>query len=138
MNMKKIIVVCLLSLVALWIGFLANQRQVLADDSKEPKLAHNVYFSLNDNSDAATEKLVAACEKYLSGHSGSESFAIGRLAKDLKQPVNDQEFDVSIQFVFTNKAAFEKYSKSEKHLKFIEENKANWKKVRVFDSYLEP
>jgi hypothetical protein len=104
----------------------------------EPKLAHNVYFSLTDNSDTAKEKLVAACKKYLSGHSGTESFAIGLLAKELKQPVNDQEFDVSIQFVFTNKAAFEKYSKSEKHLKFIEENKATWKKVRVFDSYLEP
>ena len=59
------------------------------------------------------------------------------LAKDLKQPVNDQEFDISIQFIFANKAAFDKYSKSERHLKFIEENKANWKKVRVFDSYLE-
>jgi hypothetical protein len=104
----------------------------------EQKIAHNVYFSLNDNSDAAKEKLVAACKKYLSGHSGTESFAVGRLAKDLKQPVNEQDFDVSIQFVFTNKTAFEKYSKSEKHLKFIEENKANWKKVRVFDSYLEP
>jgi hypothetical protein len=104
----------------------------------EQKIAHNVYFTLTDNSDAASEKLVAACKKYLSGHPGTESFAFGRLAKDLKQPVNDQEFDVSIQFVFTNKAAFEKYSKSEKHLKFIEESKANWKKVRVFDSYLEP
>ena len=63
--------------------------------------------------------------------------AAGPLAEEFTRDVNDQEFDVSIQFVFTNKAAFEKYSKSEKHLKFIEENKPNWKKVRVFDSYLE-
>ncbi len=136
--MKKTFALCLMFAVTLWIGFAANHCPTLAADSKEPKLAHNVYFSLNDNSDAAKEKLVTACRKYLSGHPGTESFTIGRLAKDLKQPVNDQDFDVSIQFVFTNKAAFEKYSKSEKHLKFIEENKANWKKVRVFDSYLEP
>jgi hypothetical protein len=64
-----------------------------------------------------------------------ESFAVGLQAKDLKQPVNDQKFDDSIQFVFTNKAVFEKYSKSEKHQKFIEENKVNWKKARVFDSF---
>jgi hypothetical protein len=136
--MKKTFALCFVSAVALWIGVTAGHRHALADNSKEPKLAHNVYFSLNDNSDVAKEKLVAACKTYLSGHSGAESFAVGLLAKDLKQPVNDQEFDVSIQFVFTSKAAFEKYSKSEKHLKFIEENKANWKKVRVFDSYLEP
>jgi len=136
--MKKTFALCLLFAVALWTGVIANHRHAFADDSKEPKLAHNVYFSLTDNSDAAKDKLLAACKKYLGGHPGTESFAIGRLAKDLKQPVNDQDFDVSIQFVFKNKAAFEKYSKSEKHLKFIEENKANWKKVRVFDSYLEP
>jgi hypothetical protein len=134
--MKKIVALSLLSLVALSVGI--TSHQTLAADAKEPKMAHNVYFSLNDNSDVAKEKLVAACKKYLSGLPDTSGFAVGVLARDLKQPVNDQEFDVSIQFVFTNKAAFENYSKSEKHLKFIEENKATWKKVRVFDSYLEP
>ncbi|MEI8375313.1 MAG: hypothetical protein WCJ35_21035 [Planctomycetota bacterium] len=32
----------------------------------------------------------------------------------------------------------DEYSKAERHMKFIEGNKENWKKVRVFDSYLEP
>lgn len=136
--MTKTFALYLLSAVALCVGITASHRPAFATDSKEQKIAHNVYFSLTDDSDAAKEKLVIACKKYLSGHPDMESFAVGRLAKDLKQPVNDQEFDVSIQFIFTNKAAFEKYSKSDKHLKFIEENKANWKKVRVFDSYLEP
>jgi hypothetical protein len=39
--------------------------------------------------------------------------------------------------VFKSMAAHEAYQKAERHLKFIEENKANWKKVRVFDSYVE-
>jgi hypothetical protein len=134
--MKKIIALSLLSLVALSVG--TTGRQTLAADAKERQLAHSVYFSLNDNSDAAKEKLVAACKKYLTGHPDTVSFAVGVLAKDLKQPVNDQDFDVTIHMVFKNKAAQEQYAKSEKHLKFIEENKANWKKVRVFDSYLEP
>jgi hypothetical protein len=81
---------------------------------------------------------VAACKKYLADHPDASGFTVGVLAKDFKNPANDQEFDVCIRIVFKNKAAYEKYSKSEKHLKFIEENKPNWKKVRVFDSYLEP
>ena len=36
---------------------------------------------------------------------------------------------------FKNKATHDVYQTNEQHLKFIEENKANWKKVRVFDSY---
>lgn len=102
------------------------------------QIAHSVYFSLNDSSDGAKEKLIAACEKYLSGHPDTVSFAVGVLARDLTRPVNDQDFDVSLHVVFTNKAAHDKYQAAEKHLTFIEENKANWKKVRVFDSYLEP
>jgi hypothetical protein len=42
-------------------------------------LAHNVYFSLNQNSEAARARLVAACKKYLSGHPETISFAIGVL-----------------------------------------------------------
>jgi hypothetical protein len=99
------------------------------------------YFGVSPQTPRHTNnyyRRVAACKKYLSGHPGTVSFAVGVLAKDFKQPVNDQDFDVSIHMVFTNKAAQEQYAKSEKHLKFIEENKANWKEVRVFDSYLEP
>jgi hypothetical protein len=38
---------------------------------------------------------------------------------------------------FKDKAAHDECQKAERHLKFIEENQANWKKVRVFDSYVE-
>jgi len=134
--MKKLIVVCLLSLTALWtVG--PSPAIAVAADAKEAKVGHNVYFSLNDNSDAAKEKFVASCKKYLSGHPDTSFFAVGVLAKDMKRPVNDQDFDVSIHVVFANKAAHDKYNVSEKHLKFIAENKASIKKVRVFDTYLE-
>jgi hypothetical protein len=132
--MKKLIAACILFLAALWT---VGTSTVVAADAKEAKVAHNVYFSLNDNSDAAKEKLVASCKKYLSGHPDTSFFAVGVLAKDMKRPVNDQEFDVSIHIVFTNKAAHDKYNVSEKHLKFIDENKTSIKKVRVFDTYLE-
>jgi hypothetical protein len=102
----------------------------------EPMVAHNVFFSLNDNSDAAKQKLVADCKKYLSGHPGTVSFAAGTMAKDLDRPVNDRDFDVSLHLLFKTKADQDAYQKAQAHLTFIAENQATWKKVRVFDSYV--
>jgi hypothetical protein len=103
-----------------------------------PQLAHMVYFKLKDTSGASRAKLVAACKLLLAGHEGTVSFATGTLAGDLSRPVNDRDFDVSLHLVFTSKAAHDKYQEHPRHLKFIEENKDNWEKVRVFDSYLSP
>ncbi len=38
-------------------------------------LAHSVFFSLNDNSEAAIRAMVGACKKYLSDHPGVAFFA---------------------------------------------------------------
>jgi hypothetical protein len=97
-----------------------------------------VYFKLKDASGAARARLVAACKLYLTGHEGTVSFATGTLAGDMKREVNDQNFDVSLHIVFANKAAHDKYQDHPRHLKFVEDNKENWEKVRVFDSYLSP
>lgn len=97
-------------------------------------LAHDVFFSLNDNSEAARQALVAACQKYLSGHKGVVWFAVGTLAKELNRPVNDQAWDVGLHVYFKDKASHDLYQEHPRHLQFIEENKANWKTVRVFDS----
>lgn len=100
-------------------------------------IAHNVYFSLKDNSPAAKKKLVDACKKYLAKHPGTVFFAAGTLAEDLKREVNDRDFDVGLHLVFKNKAAHDKYQDAPLHKQFIAENKDNWKKVRVFDSVVE-
>ena len=100
-------------------------------------LAHNVYFSLNDNSTDAINKLISACKKYLSGHPGSVFFSVGKLAAELARPVNDLDFDVALQVVFEDLAAHDQYQQAERHLTFIAENKGNWKKVRVFDVNVE-
>jgi hypothetical protein len=100
-------------------------------------LAHNVYFTLNDNSTAAKEKLVLACRKYLTGHPGTLFFGAGTRVEELDRPVNDRDFDVALVVVFDGKANHDKYQKADRHLAFIEENKANWAEVRVFDAYVE-
>ena len=103
-----------------------------------PKLAHMVYFKLKDGSGGNRAKLVASCKLLLSGHEGVEYFSTGSLAGDLNKEFNDREFDVSLNLVFVDKEAHDKYQESDRHKKFIEENMETIEKVRVFDSYLSP
>lgn len=97
-------------------------------------LGHMVYFRLKDNSPAAIEAMLAACRKYLNGHPGTVFFGVGTLVPDLAREVNDRDFDVALQVVFADRAAHDAYQVHERHVKFIEENKPNWAKVRVFDA----
>jgi hypothetical protein len=103
----------------------------------EPLLAHNVFFTLKDRSAAAKQKLVAACKKYLTAHPGTIFFAAGTRAEALNRDVNDRDFDVSLHLVFSNQAAHDAYQDAPRHEEFIAEQKANWAKVRVFDSVVE-
>ncbi|MCU0227638.1 MAG: Dabb family protein [Bryobacterales bacterium] len=104
---------------------------------KPMKLAHNVYFSLQDASPAAQERLVAACQKYLKQHQGVVFFAAGTLAQEFTRDVNDRDFHVALHLVFATKADHDRYQDHPEHQKFIQEQKGNWAKVRVFDSYVE-
>tara|TARA_R110002072_G_scaffold295170_1_gene465913 strand:- start:30752 stop:31078 length:327 start_codon:yes stop_codon:yes gene_type:complete len=105
-------------------------------DNTNRQLAHIVCFDLNDDSAEARQALCAAATKYLSGHDGTVYFSVGIVGDEFNRPVNDHDYSVSLHVVFENKAAHDVYQVHERHLAFIEENKANWKRVRVFDSYL--
>ena len=97
-------------------------------------LAHQVFFTLVDNSPQNCQALVDACQKYLTDHPGTVFFSVGLLTPDLDREVNDLDFDVALSVVFENRAAHDAYQTAPRHLEFIAENKATWKKVRVFDS----
>lgn len=99
-----------------------------------PRLAHNVFFKLKDNSPEKVAALVADCKKYLNVQPGIVFFAAGSLCADLTREVNVRDWDVGLHLVFTDKAAHDAYQDDATHNKFIEENKANWAAVRVFDS----
>jgi hypothetical protein len=100
-------------------------------------LAHNVYFTLTDNSETAKQALVAACKKYLVKHPGIVFFACGTLQQELERPVNDRGFDVALHLVFDSLASHNMYQDAPLHHQFVNENRANWKQVRVFDSHVE-
>ncbi len=104
-----------------------------------PHLAHSVFFTLKDRSEAARERFVASCQKYLTGHEGTVSFSLGTIAQDVEEPgVSVRDFDVALLVVFESKEAEAKYLVAPRHVKFVEENKEGFAKVRVFDSYLTP
>jgi len=106
-------------------------------EGKSPALAHNVYFTLHDNSPAARARLVAACYQYLRDHPGVAYFAAGQIVSEHTREVNVRDWDVGLHVVFASKADHDLYQKAGSHLKFIEENQANWRTVRVFDTYIE-
>ena len=106
--------------------------------AKQENIAHMVYFSLKDNSPKAKAKLIEACKKYLSKHPGTVYFSAGTLAEEYKRPVNDRDFDVALHLVFKDRAAHDAYQDAPLHKQLIEENKDNWKKVRVFDAAVQP
>jgi len=101
-----------------------------------PRLAHHVFFTLADDSDASVNRLLAACEKYLTGHEGVIEFAVGRRDTTLNRPVNNTDYHVSLHVVFRDRAAHDVYQTAPRHLEFIAQEKETWKSVAIFDSLL--
>jgi hypothetical protein len=97
-------------------------------------VGHMVYFTLIDNSEAAKQKLIDACNTHLKRHPGVVICVVGTLIADLEREVNDRGFDVALQMVFESRQAHDEYQVHARHKQFIEENKPNWKQVRVFDA----
>jgi hypothetical protein len=105
-----------------------------SDHNRTGLLAHMVYFALHDRSEAAREQLLRACRTYLTNHPGILFFGCGTRDPELLREVNDRDFDVALQMIFRDRAAHDAYQVSPDHQRFIAENRANWRLVRVFDS----
>jgi hypothetical protein len=125
----------LLSLAVAALG-LAPPGPVPAADAARA-LAHDVYFTLQDASPEAKRKLVEACRRHLTGHEGTVFFAAGVRADEMAREVNDKGYDVSLHVYFRDKAAHDTYQDHPRHKEFIAEMSANWKAVRVFDSWVD-
>ena len=97
-------------------------------------LAHDVYFELVDSSSRARQRLIDSCYEKLEPIPGITFFAAGNRDEQLSRPVNDQAFHVGLHVYFADRAAHDVYQDHPDHLAFIEENKDNWRSVRVFDA----
>lgn len=99
------------------------------------KLAHQVFFTLNNRDDASITAFIGECQEYLNGHDGQVDFAVGRREPKYTRPVN-ADYDVALHTVFEDQAAHDAYQVAPRHLTFIERQKENWASVQVFDSNL--
>lgn len=135
-------IIALVWLAALGLGYVSLHQyfnegpqaaQAADSEGKSTMLAHNVYFALNESTPANRQKLVDACNKYLAKHPGTVFYGVGTVC-DLDRPVNDRDFDVGLHLIFKDRASHDAYQVAPLHEQFIAENRANWKKVRVFDS----
>ena len=101
-----------------------------------PHLSHAVYFTLKNRTPEAAAKLVASCQKHLTGHPGTVFFSAGTSAAEYDREVNDRDYDVALTIVFESHAAHDVYQTAPRHEQFIAENATDWAKVRVFDANL--
>ena len=131
--MKNLILILTLAVIIILTG--CNET-LTSHDRKDPAMVHDVFFTLNDNSDQAIQTLIDACYKYLKDHDGVTFFAAGPRVKECNREVNIQDWDVALHAVFESKECHDKYQTIEDHLTFIAENKQNWKSVKVFDSFI--
>ena len=122
--------------------FLATVTAVLAfaitARADDQAVGHMVFFQLKEKSPENQKKLIDACYKYLKGIDGIVYFSAGARAEDAKEPVSATDWDVALHVVFKDKEAHKKYLPHPDHVKFVDENKALWKGVKVYDSYLDP
>lgn len=131
LNARGVVLTLALSFVAiLTFGALS-----MAETSPSRPLVHNVYFNLKEGTPENIRALTEACHKYLDNHEGVIYFAAGPVVEELSRPVNQKDFHVCLCVAFKDKAAHDAYQTHPRHLQFIEENKATWGGVRVFDSW---
>ncbi len=109
-----------------------------ADKGASPSLlSHNVYFALKEPTPENRQKLIDSCKKHLSQHAGLIYFATGARCEEAKGGLNVSDFDVALIMVFSDHEALHTYAASAAHQKFIAENAATFKGVRVFDADVE-
>ena len=96
-------------------------------------IAHNVYFTLHDNSAAAVQAMVDDCHAYLAHLPGIVFYAAGTCS-DVDRSASDRAYDVALHVVFQDRASLDAYMEAPKHVAFMDKHGDNWKDVRVFDS----
>jgi hypothetical protein len=96
-------------------------------------IAHNVFFTLHDNSNATVQAMVDDCHTYLAPLPGIVFYAAGTCS-DVDRSSSDREYDAALHIMFRDRAALDAYLVSSKHVAFMDKHASNWQSIRVFDS----
>jgi hypothetical protein len=111
--------------------------RTLAPSAAEGTFVHSVYFTLREDTPQTRAAFVAACDELLA-IDGVVQLIAGERDPELARDVNDVDFDVALHIVFSDRAAHDAYQPHPVHQRLIAENRANWERVRVFDSRAVP
>ena len=133
--MKNLLMMMMVMVSIVWAGgcgIVSSHRHV----SGEMSIAHMVYFTLKDDSQAAKDHLVEGCYQYLTNHRGVTFFAAGSRAEALNQDINDRDFHVGLHMVFRSQEYVGLYLNNSRHLEFVDMFEDNWQQVRVFDAFV--
>ena len=96
-------------------------------------IAHNVYFTLHENSPAAVRAMIEDCHRHLAPLPGIVFYAAGT-PLDADPSSSDGGYDVALNVVFQDRAALDAYMTAPEHVELIERHQSNWKDVQAFDS----
>ena len=99
-------------------------------------IAHNVFFTLNDNSPEAVQAMVQDCHVYLPHFPGIVFYAAGT-STDLDRESNGVAYDVALHVVFHDRESLDSYMTAPRHIEFIEKYQDNWKNIVAYDSEVE-
>lgn len=105
------------------------------EHTNTPAIGHAVFFTLKNHDADSIRHLVDEC-KTLEAYQGATHFNVGERGDGFDRPVNDQDFDVALYFVFKDRAAHDEYQAWPTHKAFIDRNKDSWARVRIFDSHI--
>ena len=101
-------------------------------------LIHSVFFWLKPELTAAQRADFRRGVESLAAIQAIEKVYVGAPAATAQRSIIDHSYTVALTVVCRDVAAHDAYQVAPDHLKFIEENKPNWKQVRVFDSKVGP
>ena len=99
-------------------------------------LVHTVFFWMKKNAPkSAAKQTIQDALKYLKAPSVKHLWA-GPPAKTPGRDVINATYDVGLTVTFDSVADHDAYQDDPTHNRFVAEQKANWERVRVFDSYV--
>jgi hypothetical protein len=95
--------------------------------------SHIVIFWTDPAKPTAADEIVAGADKYLRPIPLLRFFHCGRMATSPRKDVVDQSYSVALNLTFDTKADQDAYQVHPLHLEFVEQCKANWSRVVVYD-----
>ncbi|MES2697914.1 MAG: Dabb family protein [Verrucomicrobiota bacterium] len=96
-----------------------------------------VYFKLADRLPRTRTRFIDYCRKYLSRYPGQIHFSVGPRDVELQREVNARDFDVAMNMIFADKAAYEAYANADRHKEFIFQTAGMSTARKVYDSFID-